>query len=122
MATKATSLTLQDSRRQPAHARICLVERTTVAGTRHIPQVRALSEGLRSGSALLLRRDRSNPHDVFAVEVLDGRERLLGYLSCEFNEIVSRLIDGGKRVSAVVRSVGQVGCWTKIDMAVMLDD
>lgn len=101
---------------------ICLIEGTTVAGTRHVPGIRSLAEGLRAGARLTLRRDASNPHDRYAVRVSDAQGRLLGYVSCEFNEIVSRLIDGGKAVGGVVRSVGQVGSWTKVEMAVVLYD
>lgn len=102
--------------------RVCLVESTTVAGTRHVLGVRSRAEALGRGDPLLLIRDAENPHDPSAVQVLDGRGGFLGYLSCEFNEIVSRLMDGGRSVSGVFRSAGQVGSWTKIDMAVMLDD
>lgn len=108
--------------RPPRPARICLIESTTVAGTRHVRGVRQRAEALGPGASLLFSRDGANPHDVFAVQVLDERGGFLGYLSCEFNEIVSRLMDGGRSVSGVVRSVGQVGSWTKVEMAVMLND
>lgn len=102
--------------------KICLIETTTVAGTRHVRDVRQRAEALGPGASLLFSRDGANPHDVFAVQVLDERGGFLGYLSCEFNEIVSRLMDGGRSVSGIVRSVGQVGSWTKVEMAVMLND
>lgn len=102
--------------------RVCLVESTTVAGTRHVFGVRPRAEALGRGDELLFIRDAGNPHDPYAVQVLDSRGGFLGYLSCEFNEIASRLMDGGRSVSGVLRSVGQVGSWTKIEMAVVLDD
>lgn len=101
---------------------ICFIERTSVAGTGHIPGIRHIADRLALGESLLLERDTLNAHDMFAVCVKDKRGNRLGYLSCEFNEIVSRLMDGGKSVSGLVTSVNQVGRWTKIDMAVMLDD
>lgn len=101
---------------------ICFIEHTSVAGTGHIPGIKHVAQRLSAGERLVFERDARNRHDSFAVCVNDARGNRLGYLSCEFNEIVSRLMDGGKCVSGLVRSVNQVGRWTKIDMAVMLDD
>ena len=101
---------------------ICLVDGTVIAGTKHVPRIAAIAETLHVGSCLKLERDGSNPHDAYAVRVLTLQGKLLGYVSCEFNEIVSRLIEGGKRLHASVISVGRVGSWTKIEMAVILDD
>lgn len=101
---------------------ICLVERTVLAGTRHVPRIVQLAEGLHAGSCLRLERDSSNPHDPYAVRVLTSCGKLIGYVSCEFNEIVSRLLGGGKHLHASVNSVELVGSWTRIEMAVILDD
>lgn len=103
-------------------AGVCFIERTAVAGTAHVPGIRHLAERLVRGESLVLTRDAKNRHDVFAVAVHDVRGNTLGYLSCEYNEIVSRLLAGGKHVSGLVRSVSQVGRWMKIEMAVVLND
>lgn len=105
-----------------SNAGICLIESTVVAGTRHVPRIKAIAEDLRIGSHLRFERDCLNPRDEYAVKILTRQGLMLGYLSCEFNEIVSRLLGGGKRLHAVVSSVGSVGSWTKIEMAVILDD
>lgn len=99
---------------------LCLVEETAVAGTRHVPGVRALADGLAPGDELLLVRDRRNPYDPWATEVRDGRGNRLGYVSCEHNEVVARLIDGGRDVAGLVGSVDQLGNWTRIQMEVRL--
>lgn len=101
---------------------VCIIERTAVAGTHHIARIRMLAECLKVGEALLLKRDARNPYDAYSVEVLDRGKRHLGYLSCEYNEIVSRLLDGGRRVFGIVQGVADVDGWTKIEMAVMLND
>ena len=101
---------------------VCIIERTAVAGTHHIARIRMLAECLKIGEPLLLKRDARNPYDAHSVEVLDRGKRHLGYLSCEYNEIVSRLIDGGRKVVGLVNCVSEVGGWVKIDMAVMLND
>ena len=101
---------------------ICLIESTTVAGTHHVACIRVLAESLSVGEPLLLKRDVRNPYDAYSVEVLDRGKRHLGYLSCEYNEIVSRLIDGGRNVMSVVKGVSDVDGWMKIEMAVILND
>lgn len=101
---------------------VCIIEKTAVAGTHHIARIRMLAECLKVGEPLLLKRDARNPYDAYSVEVLDRGKRHLGYLSCEYNEIVSRLLDGGRRVFGIVQGVADVDGWTKIEMAVMLND
>ncbi len=70
---------------------IRVVENTTVAGTRHVPAMAAIAEGYGKGDRLSLVRDAANPHDGWAVEVRDGADRRIGYVSCECNEFVARL-------------------------------
>lgn len=101
---------------------ICLIERTNVAGTRHIEGIRVLTRRLEPGDRLHMVRDYDNPRDGYAVRVEDINGNTLGFLSCEFNEIISRLIDGGKSISGFVRTRDLVGGWTRIEMAVVLDD
>ncbi|MBR5259333.1 MAG: HIRAN domain-containing protein [Eggerthellaceae bacterium] len=101
---------------------VCLIESTAVAGTHHVARIRVLASGLRAGEPLFLKRDARNPYDPFSVEVFDGSKRHLGYLTCEYNEIVSRLIDGGRKVIGLVKGVSEVDGWVKIDMAVVLND
>lgn len=99
---------------------VCLVDETAVAGTRHVPGVRALVDGLAPGDELAFVRDRCNPYDPWATEVRDGRGNRLGYVSCEHNEVVARLLDGGRDVAGLVGSVDQLGNWTRIQMEVRL--
>ena len=89
---------------------VCLVDETAVAGTRHVPGVRELA----------FVRDRRNPYDPWATEVRDERGNRLGYVSCEHNEVVARLLDGGRDVAGLVGSVDQLGNWTRIQMEVRL--
>ena len=65
-------------------------------------------------------RDRRNPYDPWATEVRDERGNRLGYVSCEHNEVVARLLDGGRDVAGLVGSVDQLGNWTRIQMEVRL--
>ncbi|MFR1166359.1 MAG: HIRAN domain-containing protein [Adlercreutzia equolifaciens] len=65
---------------------------------------------------------RGQPHDGWAVEVRDGADRRIGYVSCECNEFVARLIDGGKSVEGRLTDKEQIGSWTRLVMEVVLND
>ena len=56
------------------------------------------------------------------VEVRDGRDRRIGYVSCECNEFVGRLLDGGKLVEGRLTAREQVGAWCRLVMEVRLND
>lgn len=101
---------------------ICVVENTTVAGTRHVAGIGDIAEGYGKGEHFSLVRDPANRFDPWAIEVRDGEDRRIGYVSCECNEFVSRLIDGGKSVEGRLSSREQIGTWTRLTMEVYLND
>lgn len=101
---------------------ICVVENTTVAGTRHVAGVVEMAEGYVKGERFSLVRDVENRFDPWAVEVRDGQNRRIGYVSCECNEFVGRLLDGGKSVEGRLTAREQVGSWCRLVMEVHLND
>lgn len=101
---------------------ICLFERTAIAGTRHIDNIEEIASRFDASTRFYLERDRGNLFDEWAVGVFDDQRNRIGYVSCDCNEVVSRLIDGGKRVSARFTGVRQIGRWTRIEMGVYLND
>lgn len=101
---------------------ICVVENTTVAGTRHIPDVQSITAKYQPGDRLALRRDGENPFDPWAVGVHDAAGQRIGYVSCECNEFVARLMDGGKSVEGRLTAKEQIGAWTRLVMEVHLND
>lgn len=101
---------------------ICVVENTTVAGTRHVAGMAEMAEGYGAGERFSLVRDPRNRFDPWAVEVRDGQDRRVGYVSCECNEFVGRLIDGGKSVEGRLVAREQVGAWCRLVMGVHLND
>lgn len=101
---------------------ICVVENTTVAGTRHVVGVAELAAGFQPGERFSLVRDVANRFDPWAVEVRDGQDRRIGYVSCECNEFVGRLLDGGKSVEGRLAEREQVGSWCRLTMGVYLND
>ena len=101
---------------------LCLVAGTTVAGTRHVPGVEELARSYEPGARFVFERDKDNIYDEWAVRVYDACRHRIGYVSCECNEVVARLMDGGKRVFGCFEGVSQVENWTRIEMGVYLDD
>ena len=106
----------------PYAQRICLLPDVRVAGTSHIDGIGELASQLHEGDGLRLERDTKNRFDHWAIRVLDARGRRLGFLPADNNEIIARLMDGGKRIVGEVLSVEDVSGWARIGMAVWLDD
>lgn len=104
------------------HTGICFIEETTIAGTNHVDGIHEIARQLAPGAPLALEHDDRNPYDPWAVRVLDGQGRRLGYVSCDCNEVVARLLDGGKRVAGRLRHLANVEAWTRIEMEVFLYD
>lgn len=104
------------------HTGICFIEETTIAGTNHVDGIHEIARQLAPGAPLALEHDDRNPYDPWAVRVLDGQGRRLGYVSCDYNEVVARLLDGGKRVAGRLRHLANVEAWTRIEMGVFLYD
>lgn len=101
---------------------ICIVEGTNVAGTRHVAGIRERAALYGSGTEFTFVRDPDNAYDRWAVEVFDPSNERIGYVSCDCNEVVARLLDGGKRVFGRCDGVVNLGGWTCIEMGVYLDD
>lgn len=101
---------------------ICLFERSAIAGTRHVDNIEEIASRFDASTRFCLERDRGNLFDEWAVGVFDDQRNRLGYVSCECNEVVARLLDGGKRMSARFSGVTRIGRWTRIEMGVYLND
>lgn len=105
----------------PFANRIVLVDDMRIAGTTHVRGIDDLVAGLADEQELTFEREPGNLHDTWAIRVLANGKRL-GYVPCDQNEILARLMDGGKRVGATVTHHEKVGNWNKIHMEVYLDD
>ena len=100
---------------------ITLIEETRVAGTSHVPDIDGIVARLERGFELRLQREPDNLVDSWAIQVYAEEDRI-GYVSADCNEILARLMDGGKALSATLLSKELIGTWHKITMAVRLDD
>jgi hypothetical protein len=86
-------------------APVTLLGGVFVAGDAYYDFHRA-KPGLRTGDALVLRREPGNRHDARAIEVLTRDGAKLGYVPRRCNEAVARLMDAGVAMTAVVERAG----------------
>ena len=86
---------------KPLMSDIFLYE-TNIAGTCYVED-ESFFDGLKEGSVLVLRRESENLYDKRAILVLNEKEEKLGYVPRKDNVILSRLMDGGKILKAVVK-------------------
>jgi hypothetical protein len=90
---------------QPPSAARVLLQTSLTAGLAH-HEAKEVWEELRPGDRLELRREPSNPHDPYAVQI--WREgRLLGYLPRADNRDVARQLDRGQPLEGRIRSVAR---------------
>ena len=71
--------------------------------------------------AVRLEREPGNLADTWAIRVFSGEQRI-GYVPADCNEVLARLMDGGKALSAKLTGKEKVGNWNKLHMEVSLDD
>ena len=97
-----------------------LLARMHVAGTAYY-DAEAAADRLRSGQCLALRWQPENQYDALAIEVLGPEGHKLGYVPRRRNQILARLMDAGKRLSARAESIEQRGSWLNIQVSLYLD-
>jgi hypothetical protein len=92
----------------PFQSSIVLFEDARIAGTTHIHGMDAIAEGLDVGMPLRLEREPGNLADHWAIKVFAGDVRI-GYVPADINEVLARLMDGGKVLSAKLTDKQKVG-------------
>lgn len=105
-----------------------LVLKTGIAGLKHRVDLnsdegKALLAELVPGTELRLYRDVDNEHDKWAIAVYTMQEQEIGYITRFKNETLARLMDYGKKVTAVVDELPpepkdeterrRTRCWTE---------
>lgn len=68
------------------------------------------------GDKLLLRREESNKYDSLAIEIYDSKNRKLGYVPKAKNEVMARLMDGGKLIYAIITEIEYEYLNIKVDV------
>ena len=105
----------------PFQNKIVLIEDARVAGTTHVQDIDKVVMTLEIGMDLRFEREPDNLADIWAIRVYAG-ERCIGYVPADCNEILARLMDGGKAISGKLIGMEKLGNWNKLHMEVSLDD
>lgn len=105
----------------PFPTTITLCEDVVVAGTSHIVGIDDVLDGIELPAEVKLVRDAGNLHDRWAIKVMHEGKRL-GFVPCDVNEILARLMDGGKKLTGTVFEREVRGQWNKLHMEVTLVD
>lgn len=105
----------------PFKSKIVLLEDVRIAGTTHIFDIDAIVDRLETDMELRLVREPDNLVDGWAIRVFAGEDKI-GYVPADCNEILARLMDGGKALCAKLIGKEVIGTWNKLRMEVSLDD
>ena len=88
---------------KPYEHNIFLIE-VHIAGTTYIENIYELEPELTIGKRVKFFREPDNPYDEKAIVLRDEKGNKLGYIPRDKNEILSRLMDGGKLLYGTINS------------------
>ncbi len=105
----------------PFESHIVLFESIRVAGTSHAPDIDATMGQMPDEARLDLVREPDNQADSWAICVeYDGKR--IGYMPADKNEVLARLMDGGKTLGGELVSRELRDTWWNVHMEVYLID
>lgn len=105
----------------PFESKIVLCESVRIAGTSHAPNIDDVMAKMPDDAQLTLLREPDNPADRWAIRVgHDGQK--IGYMPADKNELIARLMDGGKTIRGSLVEHELQGNWWKVYMEVSLID
>ena len=107
---------------KPFSNAVKLIDNTKIARTSKVENIDQLIKKLQVGQRLKLVREPNNLNDKNAVKITNQDGEKIGYVACDVNEIITRLLDGGKDVFAEITTIEQLGPWNKIDVGIYIDD
>lgn len=105
----------------PFELRIVLFESVRIAGTSHAPDIDATMRQMLDEARLDLVREPDNQADSWAIRVEHAGKKI-GYVPADKNEVLARLMDGGKALSGELVSRELRGTWWNVHMEVYLID
>jgi len=92
-----------------------------IAGTSY-RDLEDVEPNLEHGKFLTFKREPDNEYDNLAIQIFDEQGNDLGYVPREKNEILARLMDGGKLVFGKIESKQWINNWLKIDIKIFMRD
>lgn len=105
----------------PFESKIVLCESVRVAGTTHAPNIDDVMGEMPDDAQLTLFREPDNQADRWAIRV-EHEGRKIGYVPADRNELIARLMDGGKTIRGSLIEREIQGSWWKVYMEVSLID
>ena len=92
-----------------------------VAGTAY-RDFKNIESGFQEGDFLALKREANNKYDKLAITIYDEVGNNIGYVPRDKNEILARLMDGGKLIFGKIKTTQWINNWLKIDMKIYMRD
>ena len=95
-----------------------------IAGTGFIQDIEEKAKALTDGSVVSLIREPNNKYDVLAIRIDDVNGGKLGYIPRRKNEILARLLDGGKLLYGKVSNVefSDYSDWVEISIKIYMKE
>ena len=95
-----------------------------IAGTGFIKDIEGKSKALTEGTVVSLVREPDNNYDELAIRIDDADGGKLGYVPRKKNEILARLLDGGKMLYGKVAEVefSEFSNWITITIKIYMKD
>lgn len=103
-------------------AREILLLECRVAGTTYRENIEEIAEWLDAGANLRLQREPENKFDPSAIAVYDAQNNILGYIPRAKNEVLARLLEAGKHLSARLVVKDTLDGWTRLNIEIFLHD
>ncbi len=93
-----------------------------IAGTNFRPNLAEIEPNLEIGAEFRLEREPQNKFDENAIAVYDVKTNHIGYIPKAKNEVLARLLDSGKLLSARLTAKEWTDSWLKLDIEIFLHD
>lgn len=105
----------------PFESKIVLCESVRVAGTTHVPNISDIMEKMPDEATFKFVREPNNEADAWAIKIeYEGQK--IGYMPADKNEMLARLMDGGKTLQGTLLEYELQRNWWKIFIEVSLMD
>jgi hypothetical protein len=95
---------------------------TYIAGISHIENIEEKVNNFSETEVFSFYREPNNPYDKMAILVMNEKQEKIGYLPKVDNPVFARLMDAGKTLFGILKSIEKVGRWMKIKLDIYLKD
>ena len=95
-----------------------------IAGTSFVKNIAEKAAAFNEGEVLSLIREADNKYDSLAIRVDNSCGEKLGYVPRKKNEILARLLDGGKMLYGTVseKEISEYSNWVDITIKICMKD